>query len=51
MPNPLATVTSSGNPSRIQKIARGVRENPSYVIAAAMGGLLAAAALEDVIDD
>ena len=42
---------AQGSNSRAAKIMRGVGDNPGYVLAAAMGGLLAAAALEDIIDD
>ena len=50
IPHSSPNVTQNSN-SRTAKIIRGVGENPGYVLAAAMGGLLAAAALEDIIDD
>lgn len=50
IPHSSPNITQNSN-SRTAKIIHGVGENPGYVLAAAMGGLLAAAALEDVIDD
>ena len=46
-----STITQQNITSRTEKIIRGVSKNPRYMIAAAMGALLGAAALENVIDD